>query len=397
MDRRTEANREWLDRRFAFHQGEYVAHQPIYGFRRGPTEGGHIRRFCRTLNLFRSLLPLQPASILDVGGAEGYLMSIARHLTGAEVVTTDLSVAACLRAREFWGLRTAALDAADLPFVDDAFDVVVSSEVIEHLTYPFHTLAELIRVARRYVLLTTEAAFAWSLYRRAHLWTRNPNEPHFDRNFFTPDDFRRLFGSTCVIRPQFSLLALAASDTDLEIARRRVLSAASPLTVSATTQGVIVIVSKRGEPIPPPQRSRDEEVLEILFRGPLEACPRQEERWTPSLLARARCPDCGGALTFAPTDRVTCQRCCRTFGSFDGVLTLFREGGQEAPRTQLVQPDEKAAVYRLTADPASRAYLLRLVRALEPDQIAGTPVRYTACRCLRWLLGRARWLLCLWD
>jgi hypothetical protein len=385
MDQLTQSNREWLDQRFAVSDGQYVAHQPIYGFGRGATEGTHLRRFCRTLNLFRSLLPLSPASILDVGGAEGYAMSLARHLTGADVVTVDLSRSACERACEFWGLRAAALDAADLPFADDAFDLVLCSEVVEHLSHPFHTIAELLRVARRYVLLTTEATFPWELHRHAYLLTRDPGEPHFDRNHWLPRDFLALFGPMCAIRPQFALAAVRATATDPERARSLVRSMAAPTVHTATTQGVIVVVEKQGASVPPPTSARDTEILDLLFDGPMNACPRQEDRWTDALVGRVRCPDCRTPPVLRSREQLFCQQCEREFGPVDGVLTLFSRAS--APQ----RPDEAEAARRLTSDPGRLADLLDLVRRFETTNVSRSRPGYVFYLGLRWMLNQVRW------
>jgi hypothetical protein len=52
--------------------GVYVAHQPIYGFRRGPCEDDNMRRYIITCQILKALGRLHFGSLLDVGGAEGY-------------------------------------------------------------------------------------------------------------------------------------------------------------------------------------------------------------------------------------------------------------------------------------------------------------------------------------
>jgi hypothetical protein len=385
MDHLTTRNREWLDQRFAVNDGVYQAHQPIYGFGHGNTEGIHVRRFCRTLNILRAVLPLQPASILDVGGAEGYSMSIARHLLDCDVVNSDLSVNACRRAREFWGLRGAALDATDLPFVDDAFDLVWCSEVIEHLAHPFQTIAELLRVARRFVLITTEEAYSWPLHRQAFLKTRDPSQPHFDRNTWTPRDFEVLFSGRCAIRPQFALVARHRSDPDPERARRLTLELTTPSAVGASTQGGIILVDKRGHSIPPPVTDRDTEILEVLFQGPLHACSKQDDSWTASLVRSLHCPDCRSPLTLEPGGQIDCPACGRSFGSSGDVLELFASYRKERTRT-----DEVAAVRRLAADKESQSYLLDLANQFEIGNVAKNRLGYLCWRVTRGVLNRAR-------
>jgi SAM-dependent methyltransferase len=389
MDRLTERNRNWLEERYTLSQdGCYVAHQPIYGYGQGATEPHHAWRFCRTLNILRSVLPLDADSILDVGGAEGYAMSLARHLIGCEVVTTDLSTIAGQRAREFWGLRAAAVDAAELPFADSSFDLVWCSEVIEHLARPFGTLAELMRVAKRYLLITTASAYPWALHREAYLLTRDASEPHFDRNIWIAADFYAVFGDRCVVRPQYALGRdrpagpVPAAGADPQTARRRVLERTAPEEISARTEGLIVIADKTGEPIPPRVCDRDEEILDLLFRGPVHACPRREDLWTPADL---RCPDCRSGLTLESGDRIVCPACRRFIGLPDDVLDLLPrdESGYDAR-------DERAAVRELVTEAARQAYLLRLVDRFDTGYVAGNRVSYTFYRVLRRLLREIR-------
>jgi hypothetical protein len=388
MDSLTSRNREWLDQRFSIDEGTYLAHQPIYGFGHGTTEGTHIRRICRTLNMFRSAIPLRPASILDVGGAEGYSMSLARHVLGCDVITSDLSINACQRAREFWGLRGAALDAADLPFADNTFDMVWCSEVIEHLAHPFQTLAELLRVARRYVLITTEEAFPWSIHREAFLKTRHPDEPHFDRNVWMPRDFEVLFGKRCVLRPQFALPARTASETDPCRARRLVIKMTAPSAIRFSTQGVLLLIDKQDHPIPPPVTDRDAEILDLLFRGPVGACLTRTDSWSATMVRTIQCPDCRSLLELVTNRQIVCQKCHRSFGSSDGVLELFASRRKERDRT-----DEAMAVRRIVPDEKRQQYLLHLADRFESPNVAKTRVSYTLWRVVRGLLNRVRWAL----
>ena len=185
----TATTRDWLEQRFMKRNaaGVYFAHMPVYGLGHPDAEGGHVGRYARFLRILRELDSLSFTSLLDVGGAEGYLAHIVSTLFGARTATTDLSLQACLRARELFGLPTAAVDSARLPFADGAFDVVVCSEVIEHVEHPVETLLELQRIARVAVVLTTEevrydqGAIDDYLFRR-------PAWPHMERNLFHPDD-----------------------------------------------------------------------------------------------------------------------------------------------------------------------------------------------------------------
>jgi 2-polyprenyl-3-methyl-5-hydroxy-6-metoxy-1,4-benzoquinol methylase len=94
----------------------------------------------------------RPASVLEVGAGEG-VVSERLHRRYGSVVALDLPDAG-LRAewRTRPGPRFVHGDARRLPFGDDAFDLVVCVEVLEHMTDPGAGLAELVRVSRRHVV-----------------------------------------------------------------------------------------------------------------------------------------------------------------------------------------------------------------------------------------------------
>src|SRR5262249_28054438 len=82
-----------------------------------------------------------------------------------------------------------------LPFVDGAFDVVLSSEVLEHLVRPLEAIAELLRVGRRYVVLTSLEALSVSRWQRWLSHHRvDSRQPHVERNFFLLPEVHALFG-----------------------------------------------------------------------------------------------------------------------------------------------------------------------------------------------------------
>lgn len=84
--------------------------------------------------------------VLDAACGEGYGSAILAA-AGAESVTgADREEDVVAHARERYGLEFVAADVARLPFGDDAFDLVVSFETIEHVPDPEGVLAELRRV-----------------------------------------------------------------------------------------------------------------------------------------------------------------------------------------------------------------------------------------------------------
>lgn len=108
----TRTTRAWLEQRFLMRSeaGHYFAHTPIYGVGHPDAEPGHAARLCRISRILRVLDGLAFDTMLDVGGAEGYLGHLAQTIFGVEAATSDLSLEANRRAREIFALPSAAVD-----------------------------------------------------------------------------------------------------------------------------------------------------------------------------------------------------------------------------------------------------------------------------------------------
>jgi SAM-dependent methyltransferase len=107
-----------------------------------------------------------PQSLLDVGCGEGVLTHQWAQRLGDErrVVGIDLDDPA-LHAE--WAKRTApnleyrVMKAENLPFADDEFDLAAAIEVLEHVPDPEHTVAEMARVAQRWLLVSVPREPLW--------------------------------------------------------------------------------------------------------------------------------------------------------------------------------------------------------------------------------------------
>ena len=87
------------------------------------------------------------ARVLDVGCGVGVLLDRLRRTRDARVYGVDLSPAAVtlLGSR---GIGGAAAAAGALPFAPDTFDVVMATELLEHLADPAAAMHELVRCVR---------------------------------------------------------------------------------------------------------------------------------------------------------------------------------------------------------------------------------------------------------
>ena len=106
-----------------------------------------------------------PQSLLDVGCGEGVLtQQWAQQLGDRRVVGIDLEDTT-LQAE--WANRTApnleyrVMKAENLPFADSEFDLAAAIEVLEHVPDPEHTVAEMARVAQRWLLVSVPREPLW--------------------------------------------------------------------------------------------------------------------------------------------------------------------------------------------------------------------------------------------
>jgi SAM-dependent methyltransferase len=106
-----------------------------------------------------------PQSLLDVGCGEGVLTHQWAQCVGdRRVVGIDLDDPG-LHAE--WAKRTApnleyrVMKAENLPFADSEFDLASAIEVLEHVPDPEHTVAEMARVAQRWLLVSVPREPLW--------------------------------------------------------------------------------------------------------------------------------------------------------------------------------------------------------------------------------------------
>jgi 2-polyprenyl-3-methyl-5-hydroxy-6-metoxy-1,4-benzoquinol methylase len=119
--------------------------------------------FERTLeDLFRRA---EPRSLLDVGCGEGVLTHRwAQQLGERRVVGIDLedpALEAEQAKRRAPNLEYRVMKAENLPFADGEFDMASAIEVLEHVPDPEHSVEEMARVARRWLLVSVPREPLW--------------------------------------------------------------------------------------------------------------------------------------------------------------------------------------------------------------------------------------------
>jgi 2-polyprenyl-3-methyl-5-hydroxy-6-metoxy-1,4-benzoquinol methylase len=149
---------------------KYTSKNPIQKFL--------INNFLRTV--FECLEGLSINSILDAGCGEGFILSefndrgIGRVLEGIDSSQESLNTGKEL----FPYLTLHQGDVYHLPYEDNSFDLVICTEVMEHLAEPDKVLNEIVRISGLYCLFSVpnEPAFMISNLLRGKNITRLGND-----------------------------------------------------------------------------------------------------------------------------------------------------------------------------------------------------------------------------
>ncbi len=337
----TERTQAWLDQHFQDGVAERLRAGPerlyLPGDRIGLMPIGHVVVLARTCAILESLAGVEFQSCLDVGAGTGRLSHLIETLYGVRCAGVDLSRAFAHAARQDFGIPVYVANAAVLPFADAQFDLVLCSEVLEHVEHPFAVMAELCRVARRAVVITTQEVCRSPWQRRLQMAAVERSEPHAERNYFLADDFRRVFGPEVHIqalldRPERIRLFRYDSVAGLERLLRALITERS---CGAGSFGVCVIARKEGEPVVPRATPatimqqvidtdrRDDARLAARLSAPGSAADRSAD--APLLGAPAPvCPECRGTLEVLPSSSgLRCSGCAALFPIRQGVPELL--------------------------------------------------------------------------
>ena len=192
------------------------------------------RRVETVFDVFLKDRDLRGRKVLDAGCGTGWFSQRAcRH--GADVTALDIGPRLLEQVRRKCNARTVCGSVLDLRFESNSFDVVISSECIEHTCRPQDAVRELVRVCRpggliaitsnnhfwfwlcalanRLKLRPYEGIENWPRWSDFHSWIRQENVRILDRrgihafpfqvSLFHPllkflDRFGRLLGPVCV-------------------------------------------------------------------------------------------------------------------------------------------------------------------------------------------------------
>ena len=149
-------------------------------------------------NFYSSLLSIvrqiNPESILDVGAGEGFTLNklkennLGKKIEGIEYTKEAID----LGKKMFPEINIKQGTIYDLPYKNNSFDLIISTEVLEHLDDPAEAVKEIIRVSKKYLLLTVPNEPFFTIQRIA----RDKNILHFGAHpehiqHWTPGAFKK--------------------------------------------------------------------------------------------------------------------------------------------------------------------------------------------------------------
>jgi len=135
-------------------------------------------------NFFRHLVNLTATkkvdSILDVGCGEGFTLNrLKEHGIGKKLEGLEYSKDAIALGKKLYpGIKIIHGSVYELPYEDNSFDLVLCTEVLEHLEEPAKALKELVRVAKKYLVISVpnEPFFMFAQLVRGKNWSRFGND-----------------------------------------------------------------------------------------------------------------------------------------------------------------------------------------------------------------------------
>ena len=128
-----------------------------------PISGRLVKNFFKEFtDLYKSL---EVESVFDGGCGEGFVLhelNLARPIKSCCAIDLDENeVIDASRNLPFCNVIQG--NVYEIPFQDNSFDLVISSEVLEHLENPGQGLKELCRVCKRYALLSVPREPVWRM------------------------------------------------------------------------------------------------------------------------------------------------------------------------------------------------------------------------------------------
>ena len=166
-------------------------------------ENNVLQRMWHTnkLRVVTSLIPISPKKILDVGCASGWFLSkLASVFPKAQCFGIDIYDKAIQHGHKLYpSITFQSADAHTIPFKDKSFDLVICTEVLEHVDDPKSVLLEIKRVLNKdsFAIIELDSgsplfSTAWFIWKKfkGGVWT------HAHLHSFTPKKLEKIILSS---------------------------------------------------------------------------------------------------------------------------------------------------------------------------------------------------------
>jgi SAM-dependent methyltransferase/uncharacterized protein YbaR (Trm112 family) len=371
-------------------------------------DGYCFKETLRKLRIFRWLDRFDFGNLIDIGSGFQDYPNLVRRRYGVPAYYSDFVHSLNFPYGGGKLDHAVTLNINRLPFADGAFDVVMCSEVLEHLVRPVEAICELLRVTRKYLLITSLEALSPSRWQRflAHMRI-DVRIPHVERNFFLEHELEAIFGPewkhenlihyASLQISQFDPLAdqeaVYGSLRDVDSFAAALGKAVSVGDHGPDTMGILLVKPVGGAAIGPPAENElplarwiveqtaathvaGHRLTERFHRGAAEV-PARDRPVSEHLRALVRCPDCRRPLEEVGTS-LRCESCNTAFASEFGVPILYPQRFDD-------DASEEQCVDALCGDDAARRRTVRRVmRRLRRNERSPGPLRQ-----LLWRLDEA--------
>lgn len=145
-----------------------------------------------------SLLPIGMTSVLEIGARDGYICRLLAERF-PRVIALDIT----LPQFDVSGLLPLKATVVALPFPDNTFDVVLCSEVLEHIPEVQTACSELVRVAKHMVIVGVPYKEDTRLGRTTCQYCGKPNPPWGHVNEFDEKKLTILFAGTRAVETRY--------------------------------------------------------------------------------------------------------------------------------------------------------------------------------------------------
>jgi SAM-dependent methyltransferase len=137
-----------------------------------------------------------PHDILDLGSGGGRnSIYLRREFREAHIVALDLSFVRCACCLQSTSVDVVCGDAMELPFASESFDLILSTQVIEHVPDDRALVKEAHRILKKggkmIISSVLRLSHGWYFYKNQGHWVLDPTHV---REYRSRDEFLALFG-----------------------------------------------------------------------------------------------------------------------------------------------------------------------------------------------------------